>query len=207
MNIYIQEAKKQGGKIDYSVAIYTILSRRTIQTRVDGPTNQMLGSKKEFYMIKTRNSIRVVSAFEALEGLLALVGASGLFLLLHKDLEEIALKLIEHAHLNPAAHYPNIFLTAVDHLENTKFTIIALGAIAYSLFRFVEAYGLYHEASWAEVLAALSSAFYLPIEVAELVHRVSLISVSVLVLNLTVVIIVAMALLQHKKRKVKIEAG
>jgi len=132
---------------------------------------------------------------------LALAVASGLPLLLHKDLQDMALRLVEHAHLNPAAHYPSIFITAADHMENANLTLLALGAAAYSLFRFVEAFGLYHEAAWAEVLAAFSSALYLPIEITELVRRLSLISAGVLVLNIAVVAIAVLALAQQKKVK------
>jgi uncharacterized membrane protein (DUF2068 family) len=150
-------------------------------------------------MGNTRNSIKVVAAFEAFEGVLALVAASGLLLLLHKDLQDLAFQLVGHAHLNPAAHYPSIFITAADHLENTNFTLIAIGAILYALFRFVEASGLYREAAWAEVLAAFSSALYIPFEVVEIMRHVSLISVGVLVLNIAVVFITVVALMQHRK--------
>jgi uncharacterized membrane protein (DUF2068 family) len=152
-------------------------------------------------MTKTRNSIRVVSAFVAFEGLLALAAASGLHLLLHRDLQDIALRLVEHSHLNPAAHYPSIFIMAAGHMENANLTLLALGAVAYSLFRFVEAFGLYREAAWAEVLAAVSSAVYVPIEIIELVHRASLISAGVLVLNIAVVAIAVLALAQQEKVK------
>jgi uncharacterized membrane protein (DUF2068 family) len=148
-----------------------------------------------------RRSLRAVSAFEAFEGVLALVAASGLLLLLHKDLQDIAISLVEHAHLNPAAHYPSIFIIAVDHLENAKSTLLALGVIVYSIFRFIEAYGLYREAAWAEVLAAVSSAIYIPVEIAELIRHVSFVSVGVLVINIAVVAIAYVALQQHRKVK------
>ncbi len=157
-------------------------------------------------MKKTINSIRAVAIIQALEGLFALAAASGLFMLLGKDLDDIALQLVQQAHLNPAAHYPNIFITAIDNLENAKFVLLALGAIAYSLFRFVESFGLFRQAAWAEVLAAFSSAIYVPIEIIAIVQRVTLISVGVLVLNIAVVAITVLALLRRRKVKVRDEA-
>jgi len=154
-------------------------------------------------MKKPRNYIRAVAIFQAFEGFLALAAASGFFLLLGKDLDTIAQQLVQHAHLNPASHYPNIFITAADHMENAKFTLLALGAIAYSLFRFVEAYGLYRQAAWAEVLAAFSSAIYVPIEVIAIIQHVSLTSVGVLILNIAVVVITVLALVRQRKVKEK----
>jgi len=69
--------------------------------------------------------------------------------------------------------------------------------IVYSAFRFVEAVGLYREAAWAEVVAAVSSAIYVPIEIIDLIRRVSLIG-RVLTINLAVVAVVVVALIQRR---------
>jgi uncharacterized membrane protein (DUF2068 family) len=151
--------------------------------------------------MQSRNAIKVVAAFEAFKGFVSLAAASGLLLLLHKDLHDLTIHLVEHAHLNPAAHYPSIFIVAATHLQNTRFSLIALGAAAYSTFRFVEAYGLLREAGWAEVLAAGSGAIYVPFEIAALIHRVSWLGVGALVLNIAVVAIMIGALVQRRKPK------
>lgn len=151
--------------------------------------------------MQTQKAIRVVAAFEAFKGILALTAASGLFLLMHKDLHEFTVRLVEHAHLDPAAYYPNIFIDAVTHLQNAKLSLIALGVVAYSLFRFVEAYGLFHGLAWAEVIAAASGAVYIPFEVIELLHRVSWLSVGALVFNILIVAIMLHALLQRRQER------
>ena len=60
-------------------------------------------------------------------------------------------------------------------------------AAAYSIVRFVEAYGLWRERTWAEWFALISGALYVPFEVYELVRRPTLIHVAVLLINLAVV--------------------
>ena len=153
--------------------------------------------------MQTKNAIRVIAAFEAFKGILALAAASGFFLLVHRDLHEIAVRLVEHAHLNPAAHYPNIFIVAVADLQNVKLSLIALGAVAYSSFSFVEAYGLFRELAWAVVLAVACGAIYVPFEAAEIIHRVGWLSVGALVVNIAVVSVMVYALLQKKKSDAK----
>ena len=119
----------------------------------------------------TNPALKAVAVFEASKGLAAFAAASGLLLLVHRDLHELALRLVEHTHLNPAAHYPGIFIEAATHLQNARLVLIAAGSALYAKVRFIEAYGLYRGAAWAEVLAAVGGAIYVPFEVAELLHR------------------------------------
>jgi uncharacterized membrane protein (DUF2068 family) len=77
---------------------------------------------------------------------------------------------------------------------------LAIGAGAYALVRFVEAYGLYGEKAWAEVLAAVSGAIYVPFELAELLRRPTWHGAVLLALNLSVVALMVGALLQRRKR-------
>lgn len=144
-------------------------------------------------------AIRAVAYLEAFKGLLAIAAASGLLLLLHKDIYEIAQGLLEHAHLNPAAKYPSIFLAAAAHTGDTRLLMLAGGTAGYSLLRLIEAYGLFYEKAWAEVLAALSGAFYVPFEVIALLHKPNFLHVVLLLLNLGIVGLMVYALLQRHK--------
>jgi uncharacterized membrane protein (DUF2068 family) len=144
------------------------------------------------------SAVRVVAVIEALKGGVVLVAATGLLSLVHKDLHELAARLIAHAHLNPAAKYPRIFIDAASHLQDSRLMLLALGAAAYSLARGIEAYGLFHEKAWAEVLAAASGAVYVPIEIIGLQRHASWLGGAVLAVNLAVVAIMVRAL--HRRR-------
>jgi uncharacterized membrane protein (DUF2068 family) len=144
------------------------------------------------------NEIRAIAFLEGFKGFLAVCAASGLLLLVHEDLHALAVSLVEHTHLNPAAKYPRIFVEAATHLQDSRLVLLALGAGAYSLLRFVEAYGLYREKTWAEALAAVSGAIYVPFEMAELVHRPGWLSVVLLAVNIAIVAIMVRALLQRR---------
>lgn len=145
-----------------------------------------------------RNAIRVIALFEAFKGAVVLLSASGLLALVHKDLGAMAAALVRHAHLNPASRYPRIFVDAAANLQHTNLVWLALGAAAYSLIRLAEAYGLYHERAWAEWLAALSGAIYLPFECAELLHTRTLLSALALAVNAVVVGVMVRALYHRR---------
>ena len=130
-----------------------------------------------------------------------LCAASGLLLLIHKDLHAMAARLIAHLHLNPASKYPHIFLDAASDLQNTRLSLLALGAGGYSDLRFIEAYGLFRAAAWAEVLAAASAAIYLPFEIVNLFVRVTWLGIGALAVNIAVVVITGTALIRRRSRQ------
>ena len=145
------------------------------------------------------SAIRLIALFEALKGIVVLLAATGLLALVHKDLNDLAARLVAHSHLNPASKYPHIFLDAVSHLQQPRLMWLALGAAGYSALRLAEGYGLYHQRAWAEWLAALSGAVYLPFELIELVHKPTPLHAAVLAVNLVVVAIMARALVQRRR--------
>ena len=144
------------------------------------------------------SAIRLVALFEAAKGFLVVLAASGLLSLIHKDVHAVAATFIEHLHLNPASHYPHIFLDALSNLHSSRLMLLAAGGAAYAALRFVEAYGLYFEKAWAEVLAAASGAIYVPFEVTELLERPTWHGAALLAVNVLVVAVMVRALLQRR---------
>ena len=74
--------------------------------------------------------VRAVAVYEGIKGVLVLAVASGLTLV-HKDVHAIAMRLVEHAHLDPAAKYPSIFLSAAAHLQDMRLLLLASAAVGY----------------------------------------------------------------------------
>jgi uncharacterized membrane protein (DUF2068 family) len=156
----------------------------------------MLASKinsrcgQEIERVKKRNiklqGLRSVAVFEASKGLLVILVGFGLLSLIHRDLQAVGEQVIHFLHLNPAHHYPKIFLDFLSGLKPANFLWLAGGALCYSALRFVEAFGLWFAKSWAEWLAIFSSAIYLPFELLEVYREVTWIRVSLTVLNLLI---------------------
>ena len=132
-------------------------------------------------------TLRTVALFESGKAILALVAGFGLLSLGPREIQHFVERLVAHSQLNPAAHYPRIFLEFAAQATNVHLLLIAAGAMAYSLLRFVEAYGLWHGRRWAEWLAAISGAIYVPFELMELHRHVTWIGITALVLNVVIV--------------------
>ena len=142
-----------------------------------------------------RAGLQTIAIFEALKGSIVLLAAAGLISLVHKDAQAAAEEIVEQFHLNPASHYPHIFLDAVASLTSGKLWLLAAGALLYAAIRFVEAYGLWHERTWAEWLGAVSGSLYVPIEIYELLKGINLLKFVLFLINGAVVIYLAHTLI------------
>ena len=131
--------------------------------------------------------VRAIAFFEAFKGTLVLVAGFGLLSLVHRDLEDLAERLVRHSHLNPASHYPRVFIEAAAGTSDARLRTLAALAFVYSTVRFVEAYGLWRMRAWAEWFAIISGCVYLPIEVYELAKGATLIKAGILILNAVIV--------------------
>jgi hypothetical protein len=132
-------------------------------------------------------TLHLIALFEALKGLAGIAGSMGLLSLAHHDIQALAHALIGHFHLDPQAHYPRMLLDEATLLARTDLRQVVVLLWTYSGIRLAEAYGLWRDRAWAECLAAVSGAVYLPLEISHLMHRTTWINASVLALNMAVV--------------------
>lgn len=133
------------------------------------------------------NTVRAVALFEAAKGTLVLLTGFGALSLVHHDAQRFAEQLVGHLHLNPAKHYPRIFIDTAANLTDTRLWRLAILAATYGLIRFVEAYGLWLGRRWAEWFAAVSGGIYIPFEIYELLQRVTWLAFGALVVNALIV--------------------
>lgn len=147
------------------------------------------------------DGIRAIAVFEAAKGILVLSAGFGLLGLLHRDVQAIAERLVRFSHLNPASKYPRIFIDAADKVTDAQLWWLAGGAAAYAIIRGFEAYGLWKGRAWAEWLALVAGALYVPVEYYHLWHKFSWFKVALIGVNLGVVGVMAYALRNRAKQE------
>jgi len=105
------------------------------------------------------------------KGLAALLLALGAYSLTDNNLPEDFRKLLEFFHIDPEKRF---FLELADRVADItphNLEWVAVGSIIYSLFMLLQAGGLIFRVSWIVWLVIGESAFFIPIEVFELVRR------------------------------------
>lgn len=133
------------------------------------------------------NGLRTIAILEGAKGYLALIVAIGIHTLVGKNLQDLAERLVTHLHLNPASHYPSILIVTAGQVTNANINLIAVGVVFYTLIRFIEAYGLWHQKRWTEWFALISGAIYLPFEIRELFLHVNIFTLLAFTINACVV--------------------
>jgi uncharacterized membrane protein (DUF2068 family) len=129
----------------------------------------------------------MVALFEAAKGALILLAGFGLLELVHRDLQHVADELVRRFHLNPARHYPRIFIEAAGKATDSRLWLLAGAALLYALVRFVEAYGLWRERRWAGWFAAATGAIYVPLEIMALFRTITWFKLTTIIVNLGIV--------------------
>ena len=148
----------------------------------------------------TPRGVYIVAWLEAAKGGLVLLVGFGLLALVHQDIQAMAEQLVRRFHLNPASHYPQIFIHALSAATEARLWFLACTALAYAIIRFIEAYGLWREKRWAEWFAAASGGIYIPIELYELWQGVTWAKTCMLVLNAIIVAYMSHVLWQARRR-------
>jgi uncharacterized membrane protein (DUF2068 family) len=145
--------------------------------------------------------LRGVAIFEAGKGLLAVAAAIWVVTLLHKDMQNVAARMLELLHINPDRHLYQWLLRTVGGLTPRGLWGIVALIMGYSVIRFVEAAGLWLEKEWAEWFALVSGALYVPFEIYHLIRHPTGIKWLILGVNLLVVVYLAWLLMDSHKRR------
>lgn len=139
----------------------------------------------------TLQALRSIATLELAKGLVVLAAAIVILFFVRKDPWDLADGILHLLHISPDGHFAQRFLDWADTLTEAKLWAVAGVALAYSVLRFLEAYGLWYARAWAEWIALISGSLYLPYEIYKLIHRQSLFHVGVLLVNLAIVLYMA----------------
>jgi uncharacterized membrane protein (DUF2068 family) len=120
---------------------------------------------------KRAPTLYVIIAIKLLKGLLFVGLAIAMYTLSDNDLPKEYASFLHHLRFNPERKFWAELAKQVGALTETNLLWAAVGTLVYSLFSLVEAIGLMFRVSWAGWLAIGESAFFIPIEIYELLHR------------------------------------
>jgi len=139
------------------------------------------------FLKKRAPTLYVIIAIKLLKGLLFVVLAIVAYTLSDNDLPAEYRGLLHHLRLNPERKFFADLAVQIGKLTEVKVLWAAAGTLGYSLFSLVEGVGLIFRVSWAGWLAIGESAFFIPIEIHELVKNPVLPVFLVLALNVVIV--------------------
>lgn len=149
--------------------------------------------------------IIAIGLFKLVQAALFVLLGIGAVRLLHKDLVGIAEHFIYAMRFNPEGRLVNLFLVKVALIDPHRLKQISAAIFAIATLDAIEGTGLVLEKAWAEFVTLILTASFLPLEIWELVRRVTWIKMGLTVINLAVVLYllgyVRMRMLERRQRR------
>ncbi len=120
--------------------------------------------------VKTRApALYLIIADKLFKGILCLLLGLGVYKMAGIDLSSLFDRLV--LRLDPESRFLNHLGDLIDQITPANMRMVATGTFLYSLLSLTEGVGLIFRAPWASWLAIGESAFFIPIEIYELMHR------------------------------------
>ena len=132
-------------------------------------------------------TLYAIITIKLIRGALLLLLALGVYSLADNDLPHDFRSFLERIQADPESKFFADLAERIQNITPTNVYWVASGTAFYSLFSLVEAVGLMLRAGWAGWLAIGESAFFVPIEVYELIRGFSKTVLVILVLNVLIV--------------------
>lgn len=131
--------------------------------------------------------LRVIAAFKLLKALALTAVGVGALKLLHKDIAAVAEHWINMFQVDPHNHFINLLLAKLSNVDDRRLKELSIGTFIYAGIFLLEGMGLALQKRWAEYFTIVTTSSLLPIEIYELVRRVSIGKCFALGINLAVV--------------------
>ena len=162
------------------------------------------GKTIDHHHLAQRRVLRAVATLEFSKGVFVVIMGICVIALLHKDAWEIAESVLSKLHISTDRRYAQVFLDFADKVTDARLWAAARIAFAYAALRFTEAYGLWHERTWAEWVAFVSGALLLPFEVRELFRGITFWRCALLIGNLAIVCYMLYVILDNRRERRKL---
>ena len=121
------------------------------------------------------------------KALLLILLAAGFFSLIGKDVGDTFDSLLRFVKLDPGHRFFVRLGDQLDKVTPTNLKWLASGSLLYALLLIVEGYGLIRRSWWAVWLAIGESAFFIPLEIFELLDKFTWLMFTVLAVNAFIV--------------------
>ena len=145
--------------------------------------------------------IEAIAIFKFLKALGLIAIAFGAIKLMEPATGDMLARWIDA--LSATSEHPIIqdYLVRLSSYSARRSQAVGVGALLYATLFMIEGIGLWHEAKWAEYLTVVATSLLVPLEVYELVQRVTLPRAAALVINLGAVAYLVWRL-RHPEHKI-----
>ena len=129
-----------------------------------------------------------IGALKLIEAILCILLGIGAIQLLHKDLVDVATRIITSLRLDPEGRFVNLILDKLALIDPHRLKQISVGIFCYAGLHSLEGIGLVLRKVWAEYVTLILTASFLPWEFFEIIRHVTWIKIVLTLINVVVVL-------------------
>jgi uncharacterized membrane protein (DUF2068 family) len=142
----------------------------------------------------------LIAVYKLLQSLLFIAIGVGALRLLHKDIGDVLAQVAHDLRFNTESRFVDFLLERASLLNDPMLRRIGFVAFCYAAIGILEGIGLYLEKAWAEYLTLIITFSFLPIEIVEIFHRLTMAKVVILVVNVLVLIYLSKVVIERQRR-------
>ena len=136
----------------------------------------------------------LIGVLKLLKAVLFVSMGFGVIRLLHKDVADVLLQVTTALRFDPENRIVNLLLEKSALLTPHALREISIGMFLYATLDVIEGTGLVMEKSWAEYFTLILTGSFLPWELYEIIHHVTIFKVVITILNLAVFVYLGIVL-------------
>lgn len=174
---------------------------------VDQQTSQQAVADQKPVPRRRDIGLMAIAIFKLVKGVLLFAVGVGALTLLHKDVAAVAEHWIDQLRVDPNNRHVHSLLFRLGLVNARKLEELSAGTFFYSGLLLTEGTGLLLRKRWAEYFTIIVTGSFLPMEIYELIRRLTYPRVLLLVVNIVIVWYLVKRLIHDRKTPSVKEAG
>jgi uncharacterized membrane protein (DUF2068 family) len=151
---------------------------------------------------KEVNLLPLIGLFKLTKAVLLFAVAFGLHrLVLRPDVADALHNWAAVIRVDPDSHFAHTLIAKVTGVPRSRLHELGIGTFLYGVMFGVEGIGLVMKKRWAEYVAIFSTTAFLPLEIYELLLRLTMVKGIVFILNVLIVVYLAWQLARSRRRE------
>jgi uncharacterized membrane protein (DUF2068 family) len=131
--------------------------------------------------------LTLIAVMKLVKAALLIALGIGALRLLHRDLVDTVMHWIDVLRVDPDNRYVHRLLERIFNITPRQLKALSIGTFFYAALFAVEGIGLWMRKRWAEYVTVITTSLFIPLEIYEIFHHVTLTRVVVTVVNLLIV--------------------
>jgi uncharacterized membrane protein (DUF2068 family) len=143
--------------------------------------------------------LMLIAAFKLFKGFALIAVGFGALHLLHRDVAAVVDHWINAFRVDPHNRFIHWLLAKVPSVDDRKLKELSVGTFIYAAIFLTEGTGLALHKRWAEYFTIITTSSFLPLEVYEIIHHITVAKSVALVINIAVVVYLMRELRRYPK--------